>query len=104
MNRQCQKSSIYSRAYWLIQDKAHYPDILIYMIDILWPSFIEKDGWVFLEEKFSNAYYTRLLGEDSNPEYWINLLTIDEFFQKWTIAMKSRFFLQKGLLPCGKQN
>jgi len=82
MSHQHQKPSVYSLAYWLIKDKANDPDLLFHMIEIFWPTFIEKDGYVFLKEKFSKDYYDRLIDEDSNPEYWVNLLTIDEYFSE----------------------
>ncbi len=48
----------------------------------LLPTLIKKDGYAFLEEEFTEEEYKRLIEEKSNPEYWINLLTIDEFFSE----------------------
>jgi len=82
MKHQCQKPSAYSLAYWLIKDKATDPNLLFYMIEIFWPTFIEKDGYVFLKEAFSEEEYHSLVDENSSPEYWMNILTIDEFFSE----------------------
>jgi hypothetical protein len=42
----------------------------------------KKEKLFFLKETFSEKEYERLVKENANPEYWINLLTIDEFFSE----------------------
>lgn len=82
MNNKNEKASVYSILYWLIQDKVIEPGILFEFLELFWPTFIKKDGYIFLKESFSEEEYNRLISENSNPEYWINLLTIDELFSE----------------------
>jgi len=74
------KPSNYTVLYWLVQDKKIEPESLFNFLEFFWPTFIEKDNYVFLKEAFNEEEYNRLITEQSNPEYWINLLTVDEFF------------------------
>lgn len=74
------KPSVYTVLFWIIQDKLIEPKILFDFLEFFWPTFIKKHGYVFLKEAFSKEEYERLMNENSDPEFWINLLTIDEFF------------------------
>jgi len=76
------KPSVYTVLFWLIQDKLIEPTLLFDFLEFFWPTFIKKDGYIFLKEAFSEEEYKRLVSENSNPEYWINLITIDEFFSE----------------------
>lgn len=80
MGEENKKPSCYTTLYWLIQDKKIEPDIFFYFLDLFWPKFIKKDGYVFLQDKYSEKEFIRLIQEKSDPEYWINLLTINDFF------------------------
>ncbi len=82
MSNKHEKASVYSILYWLIQDKVIEPGILFEFLELFWPTFIKKDGYIFSKESFSEEEYNRLINENSNPEYWINLLTIDELFSE----------------------
>jgi hypothetical protein len=80
-----EKNEIHSSCtfiYWLIQDGKIDPTDLFNFSQLFWPSFVKKDGYVFLREQYSEEEYNNLRKENENPEYWINLLTIDEFFSK----------------------
>lgn len=74
------QNSIFTIIYWQILDKTISPDQIFILSELFWPKFIKKDNYVFLKENFSEKEYNKLLKSDSNPEYWINLLTIDCFF------------------------
>lgn len=82
MDKKYKNPSVYTSLYWLIQDKKIEPNLLFDFLELFWPTLIKKDGYVFLEEEFTEEEYKRLIEEKSNPEYWINLLTIDEFFSE----------------------
>lgn len=82
MTKKHKKPSVCTILYWLIQDKKIEPEVLFDLLEFFWPTFIKKDGYVFLNESFDKEEYTRLVSENSNPEYWINLLTIDELFSE----------------------
>lgn len=77
-----EKPSVYTLIYWLIQDKKIEPDALFDFLEFYWPTFLERDGYVFLKEKFSEDEYAILTKQNVNVEYWMNLLTVDDFFSE----------------------
>lgn len=76
------KPSNYTLLYWLIRDKKIEPDIFFNFLEFFWPTFVKKDEYVFLKEKYSKEEFSRLIIEKANPEYWINMLTIDDYFSE----------------------
>ena len=98
MNTKGEKPSAYTLIYWLIQDKKIDPEILFSFLELYWPTFIKKDQYVFLKEKFSEEEYNRLINEKSNLEYWINLLTVDDFFSETVDAEEKSIALAKILV------
>ena len=82
MDKKQEKPSNYTVLYWLVQDKKIEPDIFFNFLDLFWPQFIKKDSYVFLRDKYSEEEFLKLSKEKSDPEYWINLLTIDDFFSE----------------------
>lgn len=82
MDKKQENPSNYTVLYWLVQDKKIEPDIFFNFLEIFWPQFIKKDNYVFLKDKYSEEEFLRLVKEKSDPEYWINLLTIDDFFSE----------------------
>ncbi len=82
MDKQNKEPSVYTVLYWFFEDKKNDPKILFNFLEFFWPTFTRKDSFVFLKEKFSEGEYNRLISEKVNPEYWINLLTVNDFFAK----------------------
>lgn len=82
MDENQEKPSIYTVLYWLVQEKKIEPDIFFNFLEFFWPKFKIIDDYVFLEDKFSKREFLNLVNEKSDPEYWINLLTIDDFFSE----------------------
>ena len=82
MNEDHKNPSIFTSLYWMTQDKIIQPDFLLNLLGFFWPVFEVKGGYVFLRETFSQDEYDRLVKESFNPEYWINLVTIDELFSE----------------------
>ena len=82
MSKKQEKPSVSTILYWLIQDKKIEPESLFDFLDFFWPMFIKKDDHIFLKEAFSEEEFQQLINENSNPEYWINLITVDEFFSE----------------------
>ncbi len=80
MSQKNEKPDVYNIVYYLIQDEVIKPEFLFTMLEIFWPSFITKDGYVFLKETFDANYFSKLSSDGLNPEYWINLLTIEHYF------------------------
>lgn len=72
--------SIYTKLYWLVQDDKVDPQVFLDLAELYWPTFIKKNEYVFLKNKFEEKYYTQLLTDKHDPEYWINLITVDDFF------------------------
>jgi len=71
------KPQAYSSIYWLIEDGKIDPEQLFVFFELYWPTFIKKDGYVFLKEQFSEEEYEN---SKDNPEFWINFLTVDDYF------------------------
>lgn len=82
MNGKNENPSVSTSIYWLIQDSKIEPVDIFKFLEFFWPSFIEKGNYVFLKEKFSEEEYCRLIEGNDNPEYWINLCTVNDFFSE----------------------
>lgn len=82
MTKQNDLPPLYTSIYWLIQDGKFDPNDLINFSQLFWPTFVQKDGYVFLEEQYCEEEYDYLTKENENPEYWLNLLTVDDFFSE----------------------
>jgi hypothetical protein len=82
MQRKNENPPVYTLIYWLIQDGKIDPKDLFKFAELYWPTFVERDRYIFLKEQFSEEEYDELVKRGNNPEYWINLLTIDEFFSE----------------------
>jgi len=80
MDKNREKPSNYTVLYWLVQEKKIEPDVFFNFLNLFWPKFKKKNGYIFLKDKFSEKEFLKLTKEKSNPEYWINLLTTDDFF------------------------
>jgi hypothetical protein len=76
------EASSHTTLYWLVREKKIEPDIFFSFLELFWPKFVEKDGYVFLDDKYSEEEFSRLVKEKASPEYWINLLTVGDFFSK----------------------
>jgi len=76
------KPTVYTTVFWLIQEHKIEPEALFDFQELFWPSFIEIDNYVFLKENFSEEKYKKCNQQETDPEYWINLLTIDEYFSE----------------------
>lgn len=98
MQNEIEKPSAYTFIYWLIEDGKINPNDLFNFSELYWPTFVKKDGYVFLKEQFSEEEYNNLSKENENPEYWINLLTIDEFFSKLSDGEDKSIALSKVLV------
>lgn len=82
MDKNQESPSSHTVLYWLFEDKKIKPDVFFSFLELFWPHFIEKNNYIFLKEKYSEENFSRLISEKSDPEYWINLLTIDDFFSE----------------------
>ncbi len=98
MQKKIEKPPAYTFIYWLIQDRKIDPNDLFNFSELYWPTFVKKDGYVFLKEQFSEEEYNNLTKENENPEYWINLLTIDEFFSELSDGNEKSIALSKVLV------
>jgi len=99
MNHQYEEPNAYDIVYNLILNKVIGPELLFTMLEIFRPTFIEKDGYVFLKEQFSKEYYDRLIDENSNPELWINLFTADHFFSEMDDWEEKSSLFAQALVP-----
>lgn len=57
------------------------PDLAVALLNLYWPTFQEIDGWVFLEEEFSKEKYQELASSNNSQlEYWMNLINLESIF------------------------
>src|SRR5690606_24267850 len=87
---------------WFIEDKKIDPKCLLDFLELYWPSFIKKGEFIFLKDKFSESEYKRLINEKVNPEYWIDLLTVNDFFPEITNGEQYSIKLAKALTEIWK--
>jgi len=80
MKKKYEETSIYSKIYWLIQDQKITSGVIFDFLNFFWPNFICKSKYVFIESKFKDSSFKELVEVGVNPEYWINLITVDDFF------------------------
>lgn len=53
-------------------------EVVLAISKLIWPEFIEKDGFIFLEENYELNYYEELIAEgDPNIEATINTTYLD---------------------------
>jgi hypothetical protein len=71
------KPQAYTLIYWLIQNGKIDGDQLFDFLELYWPTFIQKNGYVFLKEQYSEEKYHTI---EENHEFWINFLGIDDYF------------------------
>lgn len=67
----------YTFIYWLIKDGKIDSDQLFDFLELYWPTFMKKDGYIFLKERYSEEKYKTI---KNDPEFWINFLTVDDYF------------------------
>jgi len=99
MSHQYENPDIYNMVHCLIRLSKIDPELLFTMLEIFWPTFIEKDGYVFLKDRFSKDYYNRLVDEGFKIEYWINLLTIEHFFPEMDDWEEKSSLFAQALVP-----
>lgn len=95
----CKKSSALTQLFWLIEDEKIEPQALLKVVEVVWPRFAEKDNFVFLTDEFSMDAYSRLVGDGHNPEFWINLLSIDPLFAHLSGWKEKSIEFVKALVP-----
>jgi hypothetical protein len=98
MDEKHENPSIYTILYWLIQDKKIGSEIFFKFLEFYWPSFTKKNEFIFLKEKYSEEEFNRLINEKDNPEYWINMLTVDDFFSETNDGAEKSAILAKALV------
>jgi hypothetical protein len=70
-------------------------DIYFALSMLFWPTFIEHKGYVFLKENFSKIKFNEL--KNKNIEFWMNLLSIDPYFEEDDDQMERALSLSKTL-------
>lgn len=80
MSKKCVKPSVYTTLFWLIEDEKIEPDVFFYFLKFFWPDFKRKDNYIFLDSNYSENDFNELIKKKRNPEYWINLITVGDYF------------------------
>jgi hypothetical protein len=102
MNKEYKSPSVYTVLYWLIQDKNINADIFFDFLEIFWPTFIKDGKYIFLKETYSKEESDRLICENTNPEYWMNILTVGDFFSEIDDGEEKSAILAKTLTEIWK--
>lgn len=97
--KESKNPSVYTLVYWLIKFKHIQPEALFNFLELFWPTFIQKDKYIFLKENFNEEYYRRLINENSTRiEYWLNLFTVDDYFSDLPDADEKSILFSKFLV------
>lgn len=94
--------SIYTRLYWLINDKKLDPRIFFDFLNFFWPKFSEIDDYIFLEQKYNKSEHAKIIKSKKNPEYWVNLLTLDSFFNSYDDGYEKSKLLTNAMIEIWK--
>ncbi len=102
MNQKNVEPSALDEIYWLVQDKKISPETFFNFLELFWPSFAQKNGFVFLKNQYNDEEFRRLINENDNPEYWMNLCLIDEYFSELSNSEQESMKLVKILADIWK--
>ncbi len=82
--------------YSSLQQGKNHSDLFIAFSELFCPSFIEKEGYVFFSQTFSEQRFTEVKeNSQEKVEFWMNLLTVDDFFiDDKQFRKKSKVFTQ----------
>lgn len=67
-------------------------DFYFALFELIWPKFIRRDKFVFLEQNYSSEKLDKLnesnvcKNENQNIELWMNLVNIDPFFEHTNVS------------------
>ncbi|MBA2726695.1 MAG: hypothetical protein H0U49_00780 [Parachlamydiaceae bacterium] len=51
------------------------------LLELYWPNFTLKGDYVFLKENYKEERIVKIEEQNKNAEFWINLVTIDPYFE-----------------------
>jgi len=76
-----QTFSLYDYMFHAINTSHISRDIYFALQELYWPTFIERDTYVFLKENFSIEKFKDLKKDKTNSEFWMNFLSTDPYFE-----------------------
>ena len=88
--------TVYDYIYHNLNNQNINSDIFFTFIELVWPTFFQLDGHIFLKENFSLKKYESLKRENENVEFWLNLILLSPYFENDNFEeQKSQSFSQK---------
>jgi hypothetical protein len=92
-------SSFYDYIYQQLTLNNLSPDLFFAFLELFWPTFLLYNKSVFLKDNFSEEKYGKLENQDRKmTEYWMNLVTIEPFFEHVEDGSEKAEFLTKKLV------
>ena len=90
--------SLYDYLFGVSKTSVLSSDIYFAFLELFWPSFVLHEHFVFLKENFSEEKFKGLIESENiqEMEYWMNLISIDSYFEgaeDW--EQKAEFFSKK---------
>ena len=82
IERHLQPSPMSSYDYLYHEMKDKNPDVYFALLGLFWPAFLTQENGVFLKEVFSEERWIDLKNQQKNIEYWMNLLSLDSYFEQ----------------------
>lgn len=98
MSKKDEKPSVYTNLYWLSKENGFDARIFFDFLELFWPTFMRKDSYIFLKENYVEEQFKELISQKQNPEYWINLVTVDDYFSGVSNGEKEAEILAKSLV------
>lgn len=71
--------SVFDYIFHAVKDSKIHTDLFFAIIEMSWPTFIQYQGYIFLNESFSEHRFNSL-EQNNRLEFWMNLLTVDSYF------------------------
>lgn len=69
----------------MLRESEFDQDAVIAIARLVWPPFVEVDGFVFLSDQYTEEKLRDLRAagtQEHRIEYWMNLVTVDEIFDQ----------------------
>jgi len=74
-------------------------DLCFAFLELFWPTFILHDSYILLKNNFSESKVDDLKNQNEEKiEYWMNLFTVDPYFEDVEEGFEKAAFLSKKLV------
>lgn len=90
--------SLYDYLFQVTNQKGLGFDVFIAFKELLWPTFMVHEDYVFLKENFSDNKLANLQEKEAQIEFWMNFLSLDPFFSDEKQGLEQAEFMANQLV------